>query len=50
MIFVDHNHVVEKLAACATYDALNRSVLPRALECGSSWINTEALDCVRYGR
>ncbi len=44
MVFIDHDHLVEQIAAAAPHEAFGRTVLPRALKTGSFGLNAEALD------
>ena len=44
MFFVEHDHVVEKIAAAGGDEALSYTVLPRALKTGSLRFHAEVLD------
>ena len=46
MAFIEHDHMVEQIAAAVADEALSDAVLPRTLEAGSLRFDAEALDCI----
>ena len=46
--FVEHDHVVEQIAATTPHEAFRNPILPRALETGPLGLSTEALDSLDH--
>lgn len=46
MAFIQHNYMVEQIAAARTHEAFCDSILPGTLERGANWLHPGSLDCL----
>ena len=44
MPFIEHDHMVQQVAAAASYPTLGHSVLPRTAKCGANRLSPQVLD------